>query len=222
AMTATLIAVLVQKKQMSFNRTLGQAFPQLAKKMPPELRAVTLTQLLSHRSGLKANLDNWWTVPGANPRQQRANVLELTLTQKPETKPGTTFLYPTLGYLVAGAMAERAANQPWEALLTRHVGKPLKMTTLGYGAAGTPGKVDQPWPHKDDGTPVEPGPSADNAPVLGPAGRAHCSLADWSRFVADHLKGASGKAGLLPAAAYPGLHAPAPPAAPHPPPRPTS
>src|SRR5262249_14119213 len=33
-MTATLIAALIQKKQLSYDRTLAQAFPELSEKMP--------------------------------------------------------------------------------------------------------------------------------------------------------------------------------------------
>ena len=75
-------------------------------------------------------------------------------------------------------------------------------------ALGTPKKVEQPWPHDGDGKAVEPDAMADNPPVLGPAGRLHCSLGDWAKFVADQLKGGRGGDGLLPAAAYRQLHRP--------------
>jgi CubicO group peptidase (beta-lactamase class C family) len=80
------------------------------------------------------------------------------------------------------------------------------MKTAGFGAAGTPGKVDQPWGHRDDGTPVEPGPGADNPPVLGPAGRVHASLADWARFVALHLCAGHGEPALLKPETFTPLH----------------
>jgi CubicO group peptidase (beta-lactamase class C family) len=209
ALTATLIAVLVQKKLLRYDQTMAQAFPELAKKMPAELRKATLLQLLTHRAGLKANLD-WWSLSGKLPiRQQRAKAVERGLTEKLEHKPGEKFLYSNLGYVVAAAMAERATKQSWEELLAKHLAKPLKMTTLGHGPMGTKGKIDQPLQHNEDGKPVEPGPMADNPAVMGPSGNVHCSLGDWARFVADQLKGAAGQDGLLPAAAYRRLHEPA-------------
>jgi len=55
------------------------------------------------------------------------------------------------------------------------------------------GEVDQPWGH---GAKWEAGqrngPAVDNPPVLGPAGRVHCKLEDWAKFVADQLRGAAG------------------------------
>ena len=92
--------------------------------------------------------------------------------------------------------------------MKKRVFAPLDMKTAGFGPMGTRGKVDQPLQHGENGKPVEPGPMADNPPVMGPAGRVHCSLGDWGKFIADQLKGAQGKKGLLPAEAYKKLHQP--------------
>ena len=52
------------------------------------------------------------------------------------------------------------------------------------------------------------GPKIDNPPVMGPAGRVHCTIQDWSKYVADFLRGMTGKPALLPAAAYEKLSTP--------------
>jgi len=41
------------------------------------------------------------------------------------------------------------------------------------------------------------GPDTDNPPVMGPAGRIHCTIQDWARFVQDQLRGARGEPALL-------------------------
>jgi CubicO group peptidase (beta-lactamase class C family) len=208
AMTATLVAVLAQKKQIVYHRTLAESFPELAEKMPAPLRQVTLTQLLTHHAGLPANLE-WFTIPGKGMVAKREEAVRQLLDATPAAKPGEKFVYSNAGYVAVGAVLERAMKKPWEELLVEHVTGPLKMTSVGFGAAGTKGKVDQPLGHDRRGNPVEPGPFADNAPVLGPAGRVHCSLADWARFAADQLHGAQGKPGLLTSQAYRKLHEPA-------------
>jgi hypothetical protein len=77
------------------------------------------------------------------------------------------------------------------------------MGSAGFGGVGTPGRLDQPWGHGADGRPVSNyGPDADNPPVLGPAGRVHCTLADWAKFIADVLRGARGEKALLDPATY--------------------
>ena len=52
------------------------------------------------------------------------------------------------------------------------------------------------------------GPTVDNRAVLGPAGTVHCSIEDWSKFIADQLRGARGERALLKADTYKTLHTP--------------
>jgi CubicO group peptidase (beta-lactamase class C family) len=54
------------------------------------------------------------------------------------------------------------------------------------------GAIDAIRGHRADGTPIEPGPSADNPPAIGPGGRAHMSLGDWAKYLALHLRGVRG------------------------------
>jgi hypothetical protein len=48
----------------------------------------------------------------------------------------------------------------------------------------------------------------DNPPVLSPAGRVHCTIQDWAKFIADQLRGSEGKPALLKSASYQKLHTP--------------
>jgi CubicO group peptidase (beta-lactamase class C family) len=208
AMTATMIASLVESGKLTWETTLEKALPELAPSMAAELRKVTLVQLLTHHSGLRKDLKGgWWQIPRkGTTREQRKAALKLALAEKPVHAPGTKFLYSNLGYVVAGAMAEEAAGETWETLMEKQLFRPLGITTAGYGAMGRPGKVEQPWGHDEKGQPVEPGPLGDNPPVMGPAGRVHCSLGDWGKFIADQLRGARGGRALLRPDTYKKLH----------------
>jgi hypothetical protein len=63
--------------------------------------------------------------------------------------------------------------------------------------------VDQPWGHDESGQPAASnGPGMDNPPVLSPAGRIHCTIQDWARFIADQLRGARGEPALLKPESY--------------------
>ena len=204
AMTATMIAMLVQRGRLSWDRTVGEAFGDRAADWPEAFRGITLTQLLSHRAGLPANL-NWDAIAASSKdvRQQRLNAVTAASKVKPESAPGAAFLYSNLGYTIAGAMAERAAGKTWEDLLASLVFSPLGMSSCGFGGTGTIGQIDQPWPHGPNGQPAPTnGPAMDNREVMGPAGTVHCSIADWSRFVADQLAGARGAGKLLEPAGY--------------------
>jgi CubicO group peptidase (beta-lactamase class C family) len=211
AMTAALIARMVEKGELRWSDTLGKTFPKLADKMTPELRKVTLEHLLSHHAGLPANLPGGWgKVPLADStREQRQVALTMITGEKLESEPGTKFLYSNLGYTIAGHMAEEAGKAPWEELMARRIFEPLGMKSAGHGAMGTKDAITQPWQHTAEGKPVVPGPRSDNPPVMGPAGRVHCSLADWARFVADQIKGERGEKALLQPESYKKLHRPA-------------
>jgi len=106
-------------------------------------------------------------------------------------------------------MAEQVTGTSWEEMMSSAVFDPLGMTSAGFGGVGTPGEVDQPWGHGANGKPVNGnGPAVDNPPVLGPAGRVHCKLEDWAKFVADQLRGARGDSALLKPETYRVLHTP--------------
>lgn len=212
AMTATLAALLVEDGVLAWDTTVGDGLVALRGDISPAWQGVTLEQLLAHRSGLP---DDRVPVPGEFERvralagpidAQRLALARLVLAAQPSAAPGTETRYSNCGYVVAAVMAEQATGKSWERLLAERVLEPLGMRSAGFGPPGTPGVVDEPRGHDDDG-PVEPGPLADNPAVLGPAGNVHCNLRDWARFAALHLEGARGESDLLGEAAFAKLHA---------------
>jgi CubicO group peptidase (beta-lactamase class C family) len=198
-MTAALVALFVQKGDLDWDSTLGKTFPELADDMTPEFRKITLTQLLTHHAGFTHDIEGGWkSIPrDRSPREQRQEALKRLAKAKLESAPGEKFSYSNVGYVLAGHMAEKVGGADWEELMARRLFEPLGMKTAGFGAMGTPGKVDQPWQHRADGTPLEPGPIRDNPPVMGPAGRVHCSLPDWAKFVAFEMRQGQGQPALL-------------------------
>lgn len=210
AMTATMVGRLVEQGKLDWTTTLEQVFPDPAKGFPPELRRVTLLHLLSHRAGLPANLP-WFALAksGKSLREQRLETVKMLSNIKLLSEPGSAFLYSNLGYVIAGAMVEQTLETPWEEAITSLVFEPLGMTGAGFGGLGTPGEIDQPWPHTAKGTPTEKnGQAMDNPAVLGPAGTVHATLRDWGKFVADQIRGARGGRALLKPKTYARLHTP--------------
>ena len=214
SMTATLCGIFAERGKLSWDATLAETFPDLAAAMLPEYRTVTLKMLLAQYAGMSAesypNGYAMWELP-ANFREPRLEYVRQCLKEPPASPPGSAFLYSNRNYMIAGALLERVSGDLWENLMTKHLFKPLGMKSAGFGAAGTPEKVDQPWGHlleKGKRIAVEPGLRADNAPALGPAGRVHCSLPDLAKFVGEHLRGERGEKGLLKAETMKFLHTP--------------
>jgi len=76
----------------------------------------------------------------------------------PASKAGD-FEYSNLGFIIAGAIAEARTGKAWKDLIRAQIFAPLGIADAGFGAPGTPGKVDQPRGHKQMAgklTPLDP------------------------------------------------------------------
>jgi CubicO group peptidase (beta-lactamase class C family) len=188
AMTATLIGKLIESKQLAFETPMSDIFVNLQPQMNGEMAKVSVRQLMEHTAGLPHDVD-WSKIDGTKKpvREQRHMAVEEALRKPPKNPPGTKYEYSNVGFVVLGAIVERVHDKPWEQVIEDQLFKPLGMTTAGFGAPGTPGKIDEPWGHTlDDG---KPSPTQfDNAPVTGPAGRVHCSISDWAKFVSLYIE----------------------------------
>ncbi|MGV3523107.1 MAG: serine hydrolase domain-containing protein [Candidatus Sericytochromatia bacterium] len=181
AMTATLLATLVEAGQLRWDSTLGEVFAD--QNMLPAWKNVTLRHLLTHRAGIPANLMPLQAHIGSL-AQRRHALLKAVLASAPLSAPGTDFLYSNTGYTLAGMMAEKVTGQSWETLMQERLFEPLDMTSAGFGP---PSEI---WGHTAAGKPVNPrSPQADNPALIGPAGTVHARLDDWARFVRLHLQG---------------------------------
>ena len=186
AMTSTMLAALVEDDVFphDWETTIADVFPELLEEIHAGYHAVDLFQLVRMTGGIPRNATDW----GAH--QDLADIIEKRYAilrdnlANPPAGPMGEYLYSNLGYMVAGAMAEKLTGESWESLMEEHLFAPLGITTAGFGPPGTPDAVDQPWGHyrNDMGiwTPVQP----DNAEALGPAGTVHISIEDWARFIA--------------------------------------
>jgi CubicO group peptidase (beta-lactamase class C family) len=202
-MTSTLAAKLVEQGKLQWDSKPFEVFASAASRFDPGFKDVTLLHLLSHRAGLPANLEWSKFSKKGSIREQRLAVVQEALAQPPKSAPGSEYLYSNLGYVIAGAMIEQVTGMSWESAMQQEIFRPLGMRSVGFGGLGTPGQIDQPWGHVKARKPVSDcGPAVDNPPVLGPAGRVHCSLQDWSLFIADQLRGLRGQAALLKPATY--------------------
>lgn len=210
AMTAMLVGTFVSEGKLNWSDKAASFFPEWREAIAPALREITIGDLLSHRTGLTENLP-WRRLAaiGSVP-QQRLESARLALTAPP-AYAGNDFHYSNLNYVVVAAILEKVTGLTWEELIAKRLFAPLKITTAGFGGSGTPGKIDQPFGHFADGTPVPVnGPEVDNALVMAPAGGVHLSADDWAKFLIDQLRGADGLTATFPASLYEAVQAPHP------------
>ncbi|HVT29793.1 MAG TPA: serine hydrolase domain-containing protein [Lacipirellulaceae bacterium] len=194
AMTATLVGMLVDEGRLTWNASLAEIFGGPKTKIAPAWWTVRLEHVLAHRAGLAENVGPFATARrafgGGQMTTQRRLLVESTLARPPTYTPGNQRIYSNVGYIVAGAAAEKATGQSWEALMQEKLFTPLGLRSAGFGAPGTAGEVDEPWGHHTATRARDPGSwRADNARFLGPAGTVHLAITDWAAFIALHLQG---------------------------------
>ena len=204
AMTATLVARLVERGLLSWNTPLARALPHLAPSMQPGYRGITLIDMFAHRAGFKDLIDsdfyNAFYTDRRPLQAQRLAYLRMALAQPPAYRPDTQTLYSNRGALLAAYIAGQKTGTSWEALIRREVFVPLDMGSAGFG----PTSGQQNLGH-EKGTPVS-GIKADDPAVLAPAGGVHVTMDDWARFAIDQMKGEHGQGKLLKPETYRFLH----------------
>lgn len=194
SMTATMIAVLVERGDLSWETTLEEVFPELVPTMDPRFRSVTVEMLVQQRGGVSDVPAYWWF--NGSPTERRAFMTANTLALPPAAPPGE-YRYSNCNVAVAGHVAERVTGIAWEDLMVQFVFEPLGMDSAGYGVPWDSIPPTDPWGHDQSGMPVTPGPNADNSSAIGPAATVHVSLDDWAKYAIDHLNGSRGEPGTL-------------------------
>lgn len=199
AMTDTLLAMLIEQGKLRWDSTLKELFPNLASSMLPVYQDVTVEHLMMMRAGMPHDVipsgmtfENFYNLPGENLRAKRMYYIEKALQCEPAAQPGEKYIYSNAAYIILGGVAEQVAGRDWEDLMREMIFQPLGMKTAGFGPMGTPGMVDAPWQHKyENGQRIALSPdlTSDNPPLYGPAGRVHCSIGDWAKFILTHVNG---------------------------------
>lgn len=196
AMTATMVSRLVDRGVLSWDTPLEKMLPELADKMNPQYRSVTLIQLLSHHTGLphdvadeKALVDLFTDKSATSLTEKRLKYVARAVQDAP-IGPTTAFNYSNTGFLLAAAIAERATGKSYEELMRQEVFAPLSITHAGFGLT----HAGQPFGHIK-GAPAKP--EEGNPEFFAPAGNIYMPLDDWARFCIDQMKGANGKGVLL-------------------------
>ncbi len=204
AITATMIARLIEAGKLSWTTTALETFPELNKTMQPAFRHITIEQLLSHHAGippfdkvtvtlLKKTWPKPWPKLSGSAVEQRSKFAAFVLKHKPAVTPGTKGLYSNAGFAIAAALAERRTGSSWEDLVTSQVLEPLGMHAI-FGFPLSAGR-NQPWGHfeTDTGFILLPGGAVPLPPYMLPSGGMAMTLGDYVRFLQMNLKGLRGE-----------------------------
>ena len=121
--TTGSIMRMVQLGQIKLNDTAAHYMPEFAQNGKQE---ITVRQLLTHFSGLRADLDlkPEWT--------GQLEAFRLASLEKPVYPPGSTFLYSDINFIVLGELVQRISGMTLNRYAETYIFAPLGMTTSRF------------------------------------------------------------------------------------------
>jgi CubicO group peptidase (beta-lactamase class C family) len=147
-----MAGILMDEGLLKWQTTIREIFPDHV--MLPVYENITIAQLLSHRAGLPKNYKNGkttWKIDydfdeefGSTPKDLRMQYLENTVQDKLMYPPGERVYYFNSGYIIAGAMMEKATGKSIEKLWKDNFFDPLGISSAGYGPRRTQNHTNNP------------------------------------------------------------------------------
>jgi len=129
--TAAAILMLAEEGKLSLQDPIEKHLPGY----PTQGHTITIEHLLTHTSGIQSYTDmpGWMTSRILSPM----TVQELVDGFKKEPMqfaPGERFAYNNSGYILLGAIVEKASGKTYEAFVADRIFQPLGMTASYYGS----------------------------------------------------------------------------------------
>ncbi|HKD84361.1 MAG TPA: exo-beta-N-acetylmuramidase NamZ domain-containing protein [Terriglobales bacterium] len=121
--TTTCVMRLEQLGQIKLNDPIAKYIPDFAQNGKED---VTIRMLLTHYSGLPADLDFKQPWNGTAEGYSRANAAKLV------NPPGSTFLYSDVGFVVLGELVEKVGGMPLDQYAQTYVFGPLGMSSTRF------------------------------------------------------------------------------------------
>lgn len=118
--TATVILKLEEEGKLSLQDKLSKYYPDF-----PKGDSITITNLLSHTSGILSEQNTDYTVD--------EKTFMRYISSKPlEFSPGTQWNYSNSGYYILGYIIKKVTGSDYDQVIENYILKPLKMNHTGF------------------------------------------------------------------------------------------
>ncbi len=121
--TTTCVMRLEQLGLIKLNDPVAKYIPDFAQNGKEE---ITIRMLLTHYSGLPADLDLKESWNGTDEGYNRVNATKLV------NAPGSTFVYSDVGFVVLGELVQKVSGMPLDQYAQTYVFGPLSMTSTRF------------------------------------------------------------------------------------------
>ncbi|WP_030525518.1 serine hydrolase domain-containing protein [Nocardia rhamnosiphila] len=189
--TAILIMRLVDAGKLDLDAPVIEVLPEFATPDPEATRQITVRHLLSHTGGVT----NDFNYDSGRGDDCLARYVEAARSVPLDCKPGTSYSYGSLGYVVLGRIVEILTGTTWDQALDEMLFQPLgleRSMTLPEQAL----RFRVAMGHTTGSNP-EPAPVWDMMPrSAGPYGRVITSAGDVARLATMLLNGGAGPDGV--------------------------
>lgn len=121
--TATSVMLLVEEGKLALDDPVAKYLPEFAQ---GGKESITIRQLLTHQAGLIADnaLEEY--------ADGREKAIERVLASMPQAKPGETFTYSDVGFIVLGELVRRVSGERVDRFAAERIFKPLGLDETGY------------------------------------------------------------------------------------------
>ena len=192
AMTAALMAILVDEKKVEWNDAVVKHLPWFQLKDPFVTRELTVRDLLTHRGSL-GNADYLWY----GQSNSAHDILRRVRLIEPGYSLRSRFIYQNVMYAAAGAVIEAAAGMTWADMLRTRILAPLEMRDAVALSAELPQRSNVASPHFliADRVRVIENEAVDSVAPAGSVWASVSDMAKWMQFLLDggRAGGANGK-----------------------------
>lgn len=134
--TAVIIAKLVERKQLSFDSTLGSLLPEYPSAEARDL--VTVRHLLTMSSGIPDlfRAPEFWAQVAT--MKSTVDFWRFFATSALQFRPGTQWSYSNSNFLLLGTIIERQTGRPFISVVEAELFRPLGLASTRYEVGGSP------------------------------------------------------------------------------------
>jgi CubicO group peptidase (beta-lactamase class C family) len=128
--TAVCILMLAEQGKLGLQDEITRFLPDY----PTKGRTITVEHLLTHTSGIQSYTDMPEWLPLWRKDFTVRELIDLFKDKPTKSEPGQRWAYNNSGYILLGAIIEKASGQTYEEFLDTHIFKPLGMKHSYYGS----------------------------------------------------------------------------------------
>ncbi|KAI0112037.1 putative D-aminoacylase [Nemania sp. FL0031] len=131
AITAAMVAILVDEGKLTWTTQLHDIIPTFQRAEYDSTSNITITDLLSHRTGLPS-YDSFYLLSDNKIPIPRTDAVPILSYVPIAADLRTEFIYNNLAYEVLGQVIEKVSGTDFSSFLTSRILKPLQMTQTFY------------------------------------------------------------------------------------------